>query len=59
MKKLLATACVATALLVPAAPGHASDDAPIVRTEMCPEGYVGRIVYVGDRYGAWLCYRLP
>lgn len=43
MKKLIASACLAAALLLPAAPAHASDPAG---TKDCPPGYGGFVVYV-------------
>lgn len=43
MRKLLATACLAAALVLPAAPAHASDPAG---TKSCPPGYGGFVVYV-------------
>ena len=56
MRKALAAVALGAALVVPAAPAHAS---PIVDLRDCPEGYVGYIVYVVDRGLWWGCYRLP
>lgn len=43
MKKSIASACLAAALVLPAAPAHASDPAG---TKSCPPGYGGFVVYV-------------
>lgn len=56
MKRLLATVAAAAALVVSAMPAHA---APIVRTQECPPGMVGRIIYIGDNIATYNCYRLP
>lgn len=56
MKKLIAGAFVAGALAVVAAPAQA---APIVRTEECPPGMVGRTIHIGDNLSVYNCYRLP
>jgi hypothetical protein len=58
VKKLVATVAVVGALLAPTA-ANAGESGPIVRTEQCPPGYTGRIIYVGDRGLWWGCYRLP
>lgn len=60
MKKLISAVVLATALL-PATAAHASEQAPapIIDIEDCPEGYVGYIIMIGDRYGVWLCEQLP
>lgn len=58
MKGFVTAAALAAALLVPAAPAGA-DAGPIVRTEQCPPGMVGRIVHIGDNTSFYGCYRLP
>lgn len=53
MKKLLATAALAAALVLPAAPAHASDPAG---TKECPPGYGGFVVYVWKLETHLLCF---
>lgn len=57
MKRLVATASLAAALVLSAAPAHA--DTPIVWTEECPSGMVGRMIHIGDNISTRTCYRLP
>ncbi|HEX2058494.1 MAG TPA: hypothetical protein VHI71_09000 [Actinomycetota bacterium] len=59
MKKILVTVALATALVTPAAPARADHVGPLVHTQECPPGYVGRTIYVVDRGLIWGCYRLP
>ena len=56
MRKSLASVCLAAALVLPAAPVHAG---PIVRTEECPPGMVGRTIHIGDNTSVRNCYPLP
>jgi hypothetical protein len=57
LKKIVSSACIAAALVLPATPAHAA--APIVRTEECPPGMVGRTIHIGDNLSVYNCYRLP
>ena len=57
MKKALAAVALAVAMLLPATPAFA--DSPIVRTEECPPGMVGRTIHIGDNTSVYNCYRLP
>lgn len=59
MKKLITGACIAAALVAPAAPAAAAETEPIVQTYSCPPGYTGTIIHVGGRGLWWGCYRLP
>ncbi|HYP24713.1 MAG TPA: hypothetical protein VEV43_14175 [Actinomycetota bacterium] len=59
MKKLIAAAFVAATVVAPVAPAHADDTGPIVRTEECPPGRVGRTIHIGDNISVYNCYPVP
>lgn len=53
MKKLIATACVAAGLLLPATSATASDASAIVRLVDCPPGYQGHVVQAWNEKRGW------
>ncbi len=59
MRKLIAAVGLASALVAPVAPAHAADAGPIVRTEECAPGLVGRKIHIGDNTSVYGCYRVP
>lgn len=58
VKRFVTAAALAAVLVLPAAPAGAGEG-PIVRTEQCPPGMVGRTIHIGDNTSVYNCYRLP
>lgn len=53
MKKLIASAFIAAALVVPAAPATANEAATIVKVTACPPGYTGHVVWAWNEKRGW------
>lgn len=53
MKKLIASACLAVALVAPAAPAAASEATTIVKVTGCPPGYTGHVVWAWNEKRGW------
>jgi hypothetical protein len=53
VKKLIASACIAAGLLLPATPAGASEATAIVRVTDCPPGYTGYVVQAWNEKRGW------
>ncbi len=51
LKKLIAAIALATAVVAPASPAHASEPSAVVRVTDCPPGYTGVVQAWNEKRG--------